>query len=74
MQKIESQEQVGGGEVKGKKWRDTNFLGENVLVHQVIKFEFCIEMEIECDGFERRVGVIFIYASTDVNTRMGNIK
>lgn len=45
------------------------FWGDNVLVHQVIKSEFCIEMEIEGDGFERGVGVIFIYASTDVNTK-----
>lgn len=45
------------------------FWGENVLVHQIIKLEFCIETEIEGDGFERRVWVIFIYASTDVNMR-----
>lgn len=45
------------------------FWGENVQVSQMIKSTFCIDVEMEGDGFEGKCWVIFIYASTDVNIR-----
>lgn len=56
-------------ESRGRNGGILIFWGENVLVHQIIKSEFCIDTEIEGDGFEERVWVIFIYASTNVNMR-----
>lgn len=40
------------------------FWGETIQVHQIIKLDFCMELEIEGEGFEGKCWLIFIYAST----------
>lgn len=37
--------------------------GEKVSICRIIKSDFCIELEIECEGVEGRMWIIFIYAS-----------
>lgn len=37
--------------------------GEKVSICQIIRSEFCIEIQIERDDFERRFWIILIYAS-----------
>lgn len=44
------------------------FWGETIQVHQIIKSNFCMELEIEGEGFEEKCWIIFIYASTDLCT------
>lgn len=45
------------------------FWGENVKICQLVKSEFCMEVEMEGKDFEGKYWVIFVYASTDDNIR-----
>lgn len=45
------------------------FWGEEVIVGQIIKFDFCVEVEIEGKDSERKWWVIFLYASIKDNIK-----
>lgn len=52
-----------------RKERLLIFWRERVPICQVIKSEFCIEVEVEEERFVGKCWVIFIYTSTDDNIR-----
>lgn len=54
----------------GRKWGLFLFWGEEVIVSQIIKFDFCVEAEIEGKDYERKWWVIFLYASIEDNIRI----
>lgn len=53
----------------GRKCGLLIFWGDNVKICQMLKFDFCIEIEVESDSFEGKFWLIFLYASTNDNIR-----
>lgn len=49
----------------GKKWGMILLWRNSIQICQFIKNDFCMEVEIEGDGFEGRCWVVFIYASVE---------
>lgn len=47
------------------------FWGERVNICQMIKLDFSIEVKVEGEGFEGKIWIVFIYASTEDHIRMG---
>lgn len=45
------------------------FWEDHVQIHNIIKSDFCIEMEVECDNLTGKVWVVFVYLSTDDHIR-----
>lgn len=52
-----------------RRWGLLLFRGEEVKVCQIVKSEFCMEMEFEGTDFVWKCWAIFIYASPDAMTR-----
>lgn len=44
-------------------------LGEKCNSLSIVKYEFCMEMEIEGTYFQEKWWIIFVYASTEDNIR-----
>lgn len=53
----------------GRKDRLLIFWGERVQICQIIKSEFCIEVEVKREEFVGKCWAIFTYVNTDDNIR-----